>query len=572
MLKAEVSMKFDELSNRLKALDDALEELHRSIQSLPLEHRNPLSRPLELLRSHLADLHTAETAFDEAEQYLRAIYENIKDFAIFTLDLNNRITSWNTGAERIFGFTEAEALAKSGAIIFTPEDRERGEPEKEIQQALEKGFAEDERWHIRKDGSRFFASGVMRQMLSRSGELRGFIKIARDVTQRVQVEAAEREQRIIAESLHEIAIVLSGTLDLDEVLRHILNTVRRVVPHDASNILLIEKGIVARAHSKGYGESDLAAFEMMLARNELLVERIAPFHQMMETRQPTVVDDLQKREEWRDVPLTASMCAYLSMPILATDGVIGLLNLGSRQPGFFNDHHVNALRGFASHAAIAIRNAQLYIAAQELAALEERQHLARDLHDAVTQTLFTASIISEALPQLWEQSSTDIRKQLVLLSRLNRGALSEMRTLLLQLRPANLLTTRLSVLLRQLVDAVQGRKDIAVSLDVSEERELPPDVHVALFRIAQEALNNISKHSQAERAGVNLKFEGGQVELRIRDNGRGFDPDQNYSGMGLQMIRERVAAIAASLDIKNLPGGGTEIMVVWPSIAQEAAD
>jgi signal transduction histidine kinase len=229
------------------------------------------------------------------------------------------------------------------------------------------------------------------------------------------------------------------------------------------------------------------------------------------------------------------------------------------------------LQSLANQAAIAIENARLYEQAQKLAVMEERQRLARELHDAVTQTLFSASLIAEAVPTLWESDQDEGRALLAELRQLSRGALAEMRTLLLELRPAALVEANLRDLLRQLGEAVAGRTGVPVTVAVDDLCPLPEEVHVALYRIAQEALNNVVKHAQAGRVEVLLRCLDDdqdpdllQLELTIGDDGRGFDlahvpPDR----LGLGIIRERAQAIGASLEIDSQPGHGTRITVVW---------
>jgi signal transduction histidine kinase len=204
--------------------------------------------------------------------------------------------------------------------------------------------------------------------------------------------------------------------------------------------------------------------------------------------------------------------------------------------------------------------------------MEERQRLARELHDAVTQTLFSASLISEAVPDLWETDPEEGRALLSELSQLSRGALAEMRTLLLELRPAALIEANLRDLLRQLGEAVAGRAGVPVNVTVDDICALPEDVHVAFYRIAQEALNNVVKHAQASQVMVQLGCLDGEdqapdqlaIELAIDDNGRGFDLARvPAERLGLGIIRERAQAIGADLRIDSSPGEGTRITVVW---------
>jgi signal transduction histidine kinase len=195
---------------------------------------------------------------------------------------------------------------------------------------------------------------------------------------------------------------------------------------------------------------------------------------------------------------------------------------------------------------------------------EERSRLARELHDAVTQTIFSATLIAEVLPRLWERNPDKVRQGLEDLRQLTRGALAEMRTLLLELRPAALMKAELDDLFRQLAEATAGRTGVPIALKVEGECAMPPDVRVALYRIAQEALNNIARHARACQAAMDLRCRPGRVELRIDDDGGGFDlgriPPER---MGLNIMRERAGSIGATLEIETQIGHGTQVAVVW---------
>jgi len=213
--------------------------------------------------------------------------------------------------------------------------------------------------------------------------------------------------------------------------------------------------------------------------------------------------------------------------------------------------------------------------AAEAAVAAERSRLARDLHDAVSQTLFSASLIAEVLPRIWERNPDEGRRRLEELRQLSRGALAEMRALLLELRPMALVEAELGDLLRQLAEATTGRARVPVNVDVEGECALPPDVKVALYRIAQESLNNMAKHAEASQVNVSLRCapsfppeiggeQRGGVELRISDNGRGFDvgsilPDH----LGVGIMHERAEAVGATLTVESDVGHGTEVVIVW---------
>jgi PAS domain S-box-containing protein len=199
---------------------------------------------------------------------------------------------------------------------------------------------------------------------------------------------------------------------------------------------------------------------------------------------------------------------------------------------------------------------------------EERNRLARDLHDAVSQTLFSASIIADVLPRLWERDQTEARKRLEEVRQLTRGALAEMRTLLLELRPAALVDADIGELMRQLAESVTGRARIPVSVEINGTCSKSEDLKIALYRIAQEALNNVAKHSRATRAALILHCEINRIELVIRDDGKGFDINTGPSAsLGLDIMRERAKDIGASLKIESRPGHGTSVTLVY-KIAQ----
>lgn len=194
----------------------------------------------------------------------------------------------------------------------------------------------------------------------------------------------------------------------------------------------------------------------------------------------------------------------------------------------------------------------------------ERNRLARDLHDAVTQTLFSAGLIADILPDLWDLNRVEARRRLAELRQLTRGALAEMRTLLVELRPSALTEAPLADLLRQFAEALAGRTRLPIEVMVEGQRKLPPEVQVAFYRIAQEALNNISKHARAGRADINLRLAD-TVRLSIMDNGLGFDPQAIPADhFGVKIMHERAEAVGAKLMIYSEPGEGTQITVIWP--------
>ena len=207
---------------------------------------------------------------------------------------------------------------------------------------------------------------------------------------------------------------------------------------------------------------------------------------------------------------------------------------------------------------------QLAKRAANEAVTADRTRLARDLHDAVTQTLFSASLTAEVLPDLWDMDVDEAKRSTEELRQLTRGALAEMRTLLLELRPATLTQTRLNDLIRQLCEAFIGRSRLPITLTIEGERTLPPDVQITFYRVAQESLNNVFKYARATQVDVKLFLSPPSVHLAICDNGMGFDLSTiKPTSLGMRIMRERTEAIGADLRISSCPGSGTCIEVLW---------
>lgn len=377
---------------------------------------------------------------------------------------------------------------------------------------------------------------------------------------RHQLAAAEREQRAFADALRDVAMVLNSTLELEEVLNRILQNLRRVIPHDASNIMLIKDDSAEIVHSWNCfepGSSDPPA--------PLVIANEAHLNHMLLTFQPVVIPAVKMNNACiLTGDQTGTMQSYVGAPISMGESVIGFLNLSSFTPDFFTARHAERLQAFADQAAVALKNARLYQQGRELAALQERQRLARDLHDSVTQTLFSAHAFAEATAKLWENNPASIGEELNQLRRLTRGALAEMRTLLLELRPQTLLDADLSELLKQLLDNLAGRTSIQVDLRIPKTFLLPPEVQTAFYRIAQEALNNVEKHSQAGRVTIDLLNLKQQVVMQIEDDGRGFNKDQALPPRtGFAVMRERAEEAALELAIDSQPGKGTRVTATW---------
>ena len=195
--------------------------------------------------------------------------------------------------------------------------------------------------------------------------------------------------------------------------------------------------------------------------------------------------------------------------------------------------------------------------------LSDRNYIARELHDTVTQTLFSANLIAEVLPKLWKKDPKGVIKRLDEIRMLNNIALTEMRALLFDLRPASFKTEELKDLIKELVKSISIKSKIPISVEIIKKYGYSHRVELSFYRIAQEALNNIAKHSCATKAKLVLKSLSDKITLDIEDDGIGFNPEDTFhENLGLVIMKERAKMIGASLNLDSNPGG-TKISVVF---------
>jgi signal transduction histidine kinase len=376
---------------------------------------------------------------------------------------------------------------------------------------------------------------------------------------RLFAQADRRTQEL--EALYRADEELLRKLSLDQVLQALVDVAADILQADKSSIMVWDAQREKLVVGAACGFSAETMKNMVFDLGEGIVGQVAT------SGQPSAVEDS------RGVPGVASRItqpeairAFMHVPVKIDGHIFGVFNVSYLQPRRFGEEELRLFTALGQRAALAIQNAQLYEQSQQAAVWQERQRLARELHDAVTQTLFSASIIAEVVPRLWERDPEMARQRLDELRELTRGALAEMRTLLMELRPSAIAEAELNDLLRQLASAFTGRARIPVELNANADCPLPPDVKVALYRIAQEALNNVAKHARASRVTMELDCrEDQELRLSISDDGRGFEPGGAPSDrLGLGIMRERATAIDAALDIKSHPDEGTQILVIWP--------
>jgi signal transduction histidine kinase len=260
----------------------------------------------------------------------------------------------------------------------------------------------------------------------------------------------------------------------------------------------------------------------------------------------------------------SSTLSELAVPIKLKGSVIGVLDAQSDRLNAFDESDRSVLQSLADQAAIAIENARLYEQARRLAVVEERQRLARELHDSVTQGLYGVTLYAEATARQLEAGQVELAAEhLRELRDTAQEALREMRLLIFELRPSILESEGLVNALRARVEAVEERAGLEVDFHVEGETILPMALEEGLYRIAQEALNNTLKHASARCVSVSLAREEGRVVLEVTDDGCGFDPSTAVEGggLGLDGMIERAAQMGGELELDSKPGAGTSVRV-----------
>jgi signal transduction histidine kinase len=339
-----------------------------------------------------------------------------------------------------------------------------------------------------------------------------------------------------------------------------------VIESDGATIYLIEGETLVVQEYVG----PLPREEAMATR--MALQETAGLWESVRDRKPVYITDLDE-----DVPLArawhtaraedlrrlaGNVRSYLAVPIMVKGQPIGILRLTHREPGRFTAEHARLATAIANQAAIAIENARLYQQAQEFAVLEERQRLARDLHDSVSQALFAVVMSTHSALTNWEKKPALAHERVESANQLAKTAQAEMRALIFELRPDQLETDGLVKALELQTTALQQRRQFHLDVSLCEEPDLPLEVKEAFYRIGQEAINNALKHAKPSRMAISLSQDDSTVDLEVTDNGRGFDPDETYPGhLGLRSMRERAARVGAALTIESGREAGTRVAV-----------
>jgi PAS domain S-box-containing protein len=439
------------------------------------------------------------------------IFEAVNDGLIIHDAETHRVVEANPAASKLHGYTREEFIGLHPTTFMDADSYARFS---DRLQTLRAGDTfEATAVHVRRDGTPYTAE--VRGTGCLLGDRLCLVSVIRDVSARVQAERLLRQQvgaRLREQStLLEISQKLASALELNPGL--ILDQLRKVVAYTHAVLFTLQDlDLVALAVRGPQGLKEAVPFRIPLEGPETLpgllnghrVQRIADVWS-----DDPAAHVLRLLLSEKGSVLIEGIQSWMWVPLAVKGRIIGGIGIAHTEPDSFTTHQANVALTMANQAAITIVNAELYEQAQTAATLEERQRLAQNLHDAVNQSLFSASLIAEVLPRVWERDTDEGRKSLEDLRRLTRGAMAEMRGLLAELRPMVLTDSEMGDLLRQLGDALTGRSNIPVSATVRGRGALPADVQVTFYRLCQEALNNVARHAGARKVEIDLVYDAG---------------------------------------------------------------
>ncbi len=516
--------------------------------------------------SEIANLRREVERLREIEERFEDFANSARDFAFITLDLDNKVVGWNKGAEQLLGYSEGEILGRSGELFFTPEDVAQGQPEREIATARAQGRAEDERWHLRKDGRRFWGSGVMTLLREPAGQVRGYAKVMRDYTeQRKRIEAlhaSEERFRLLVENVRDCALfpvdVRGNVSDWNPGAQRIFGyTGPEVLGRSAIELFAADE------EAKNILRSDLerAATEGGASADSWMVRK----------------DGSRFYARWVTNAIRDEAGELIGYTKVLRDETECKRREEEREQEFQRDREL--LEGqvrFTTSALDRTKEELEDLAGQLLNAQDaERRSIARDLHDHLAQRLALVDIkiaqLRTGLPGKLDELQSELERIQGDISDLG----DEVRGLSHRLHPSTLEHIGFVPALKSLVHEFHSARTNRIKIDSADffEEGLQPAVCSALYRISEEALRNVQRHAGDVPVKVTLYRSPESVHLEIQDEGPGFSQDAitGKRTLGLISMAERARLIGGKLIVTSVPGGGARLEVAVPIVQDRYA-
>jgi signal transduction histidine kinase len=360
-------------------------------------------------------------------------------------------------------------------------------------------------------------------------------------------------------AMSDAVLAIARERSVDTVLQRIVHSARELVDARYAALGVPDgRGNFARFITSGMTEDEIAAMGPLPRTHGLLGA-------MLESDESHRTPDIRRDPRFRGWWPSAHpvMRSFMGVPIVGGDEVVGAFYLTDKEgDAEFTAADQELIEMLAPHAALAMENARLSERSRELSIVEERNRLARDLHDSLVQKLFGVVLAAKSASTLLERDAGDARAQVDRLGELAQDAIAELRSLVFQLRPVDIETEGLGEALRKHVDVLRRVHQTTLTLELSGTPRLRPGVDDEVFRIAQEALHNSLRHARAGRISVSLEENGDGLGLSVSDDGVGFDPTEpalRARRLGLTSMEERARELGGRLSIESAPGAGTTV-------------
>jgi len=510
--------------------------------------------------------HAAEE-LQESEERFRVMFQSA-GIGIALVGMDRRPLEANAAMIEMAGYNSQEFFQKTGADLSYPEDADIGIPE--LQDVLDGKLNtyQIEKRYIRKDGQIYWVRLTNSVVRAPDGKPQYFVTMVEDINERKNATDELRKSQARFQAIFDNVAVGVAVMTLERRPVAFNATTEKIIGYNAEEMQTVDPRSLAVPEDRNM-DNDLFRDLIEGKRNSYVMERR---YRHKDGRifwariNYSLVRDLDGNPDYLIGLIEDIDEQKRASERMAEQEADYLLNLQQRvQERTQELEQANQSLQKEIEQRTKIEKELAEKAAEE-AVTADRTRLARDLHDAVTQTLFSASLTAEVLPELWDMDVDEAKRSTEELRQLTRGALAEMRTLLLELRPAALMQTRLSDLIKQLCEAFIGRSRLPIELNIEGESELPPEVQIAIYRIAQESLNNVFKYARATQVDVNLFITPDSVRFEVCDNGIGFDMSTSKpTSLGMRIMRERAEAIGADFHISSTPGSGTCVEVIWNS-------
>lgn len=395
-----------------------------------------------------------------------------------------------------------------------------------------------------------------------------------DITRRVEsyrgLEQMVQERTRELSTLLEISKNVASTLELSPLLGLILDQLKAVVDYTGAALFTIEgdrvrtveyRGPIPQEQVVGYSHSlsgALADQEVIRRRAPLIIGDVWGDEPLAHGFQRTAGERMEENYNY--------IRSWMAVPLILQDRVIGLLTLDHTDVDHYQPAHAQLALAIASHAAVAMENARLYAEARDRAALEQRQHLARELHDSVSQALYGIALGARTARTLLDRDPAQAIAPVEYVLSLAETGLMEMRALIFELRPESLETEGIVVAFTKQADSLRARHGMNVRLELCDEPDLPVEAKEALYRIGQEAMHNTVKHARATTIELSLQATSDGIVLVVRDDGAGFDTGGSFPGhLGLRSMRERATRLGGDVKMESKPGHGTVVRARIPA-------